>query len=66
MYIILGDHDPQVCEPDTPLTYETVFVQKLERGDTYDIIHWEGGQSQNYYNVTYINGIPRQLSPYNP
>ena len=66
-YIIMPDHDPQICEKDRPLTYENVNVQKLEAyyNDTYDFSTWSGGVTELNYNISVISGILRDY-PYKP
>ena len=66
-YIILPDHNPSVCKPNTPLTYQNVTVQKLtaKAGDTFNFKTWTGGRSSQKYTVSAVKG--RILGdPYNP
>ncbi len=36
-YFILGDHMPEVCEPQTPLTFSDYKIWKLNSGDTFNL-----------------------------
>jgi cyanophycinase len=38
-YFILGDHQPEVCEPKRPLTYSGYKVWKLAPGSVFDLAH---------------------------
>ncbi|MGK7877515.1 MAG: cyanophycinase [Xenococcaceae cyanobacterium] len=36
-YFVLGDHLPEVCEPQTPLTFSDYKIWALRSGDTFDL-----------------------------
>ena len=57
-YIILPDHQPAVCQPNTPLTFENVTVQKLtaKAGDVFDFKAWTGGRASERYTVSAVRG----------
>jgi cyanophycinase len=37
VYFILGDHLPEVCEPQTNLTFSDYKIWRVESGDTFDL-----------------------------
>ena len=37
VYFILADHQPEVCEPGTPLTYSNYKIWKVPSGGTFDL-----------------------------
>ena len=39
VYLVLGDHAPEVCEPGRPLTYSNYKLWKLASGATLDLRH---------------------------
>jgi cyanophycinase len=39
VYLVLGDHTPEVCEPGLPLTYSGYKVWKIPSGGTFDLKH---------------------------
>jgi cyanophycinase len=39
VYLVLGDHAPEVCEPGRPLTYSNYKLWKLASGATLDLKH---------------------------
>ena len=59
-YIILPGNNnmPQACEPNRPLTFTNVNVQKLESryGDTFNFWTLTGGHPSLYYSVSVNNG----------
>jgi cyanophycinase-like exopeptidase len=36
-YFVLGDHMPEVCEPQTPLMFSNYKIWKVESGGTFDL-----------------------------
>jgi cyanophycinase-like exopeptidase len=36
-YFVLADHMPEVCEPQTPLTFSNYKIWKVESGDTFNL-----------------------------
>jgi len=63
VYVLTADHDPSVCEPAVPLTFQDVTVQKLAVDDEYDFDSWSGGRRALQYTVSAVNG---ELSPLDP
>jgi cyanophycinase len=39
-YLVLADHQPEVCAKGTPLTYRGFRVWRYEAGATLDLAHW--------------------------
>jgi cyanophycinase len=37
VYVVVGDHRPEVCAPGTPLTYSNYKVWKIPSGATFDL-----------------------------
>ena len=38
-YFILGDHQPEKCQPNMPLTYANYKIWKVAEGGTFDLAH---------------------------
>ncbi|AFZ25044.1 cysnophycinase-like exopeptidase [Cylindrospermum stagnale PCC 7417] len=36
-YFVLGDHQPEVCEPRTPLTFSNYKIWRVKSGDTFNL-----------------------------
>ena len=49
---------PEVCKPNTPLTYRNLGVQRLSGGGTFDMRNWHsyGGGTTNY-SISAIKGV---------
>ena len=39
VYLVLGDHKPEMCEPGKPLTYAEYKLWKLSTGASFDLKH---------------------------
>lgn len=52
-YFVLGDHRPEVCEPNTPLTFSQVKVWRVRRDETFDLRNMP---RTGYYLVSVVNG----------
>jgi cyanophycinase-like exopeptidase len=37
VYFVLGDRLPEVCEPQTNLTFSDYKIWRVESGDTFDL-----------------------------
>ena len=63
VYLVLGDHAPEVCEPGRPLTYSNYKLWKLPSGATLDLEHLP---TAGFYTVSVREGKilqdPYQLS----
>jgi cyanophycinase-like exopeptidase len=58
-YFILGDHMPEVCEPQTPLTFSNYKIWRVGSDSTFDL---KNRPTRGYYlrsvNKGRINGNP--------
>jgi cyanophycinase len=52
-YFILGDHIPEVCEPQTPLTFSNYKIWRVSSGDTFDL---KNRPQSGYYLRSVKNG----------
>lgn len=52
-YFVLGDHKPEVCQPQTPLSFNDYKIWKLRSGDTFDL---NDRQKKGYYLRSVIKG----------
>jgi cyanophycinase len=52
-YLVLGDHQPEVCEPGRPLTYSNYKVWKVQSDGTFDLRNRPGN---GYYLVSVEKG----------
>jgi cyanophycinase len=52
-YFILGNHIPEVCEPQTPLTFSNYKIWRVRSGDTFDL---ENRPTTGYYLRSVKNG----------
>jgi cyanophycinase len=53
VYIVVGDHTPEVCEPNKPLTYTNYKLWKFPSGATFDLNH---RPKNGYYTVSVRDG----------
>ncbi|WP_293071128.1 cyanophycinase [Okeania sp. SIO2B3] len=60
VYFVLGDHLPEKCQPQTPLTFSGFKIWKKENGETFDLNH---RLSTADYQVSVENG-KLDSSPY--
>lgn len=54
VYFVLGDHLPEECEPQTPLTFSRFKVWKRRNGQTFDLNN--RALNDDYYEVSIENG----------
>lgn len=54
---------PQVCKPKTPLTYESVGVQRLSGNGSFDLNNWAGYGSTVNYRLSVTNGVLSSKQP---
>lgn len=52
-YFVLGDHIPEVCEPQTPLTFSDYKIWKVRSGDTFNL---KNRPTRGYYLVSVSDG----------
>ena len=48
---------PQVCKPNTPLTYENIGVQRLSGTGSFDLNNWAGYGSTVNYAISAVKGV---------
>ena len=48
---------PQVCKPNTPLTYENIGVQRLSGTGSFDLGNWAGYGSTTNYAISAVKGV---------
>jgi cyanophycinase len=53
VYLVVGDHTPEVCEPNQPLTYSNYKLWKFPTGATLDLKH---KPKDGYYTVSVREG----------
>ncbi|MEW6491169.1 MAG: Type 1 glutamine amidotransferase-like domain-containing protein [Cyanobacteriota bacterium] len=52
-YFVLGDHMPEVCEPQTPLTFSNYKIWRVKSGDTFNL---KNRPQTGYYLKSVTNG----------
>ena len=52
-YFILGDHQPEKCQPNVPLTYTNYKIWKVAEGGTFDLAH---KPARGYTLVSVVDG----------
>ena len=60
VYFILGDHQPEVCEPETPLSFSDYKIWRVRDSQTFDL---QNIPQTGYYQVSVEQG---RMSPVNP
>jgi len=53
VYLVLGDHTPEVCEPETPLTFSNYKIWKLKPGETFNL---KNRPTTGFYRVSVEKG----------
>ena len=48
VYFLRTPGPPELCEPETPLTYLNVSVYRIGPGGTFDIDEWQGTGGISY------------------
>jgi cyanophycinase len=56
VYFLQTSGAPEVCAPDTPLTYRNVSVYRVGPGGTFDIPRWKGTQGIAY-TLSAVEGV---------
>ena len=54
VYLILADHTPEICAPNTPLTYSNFKIWKLTTNQTFDL---RNRPTTGFYTVSVTNGV---------
>jgi cyanophycinase-like exopeptidase len=56
VYFLETPGPPEVCAPDTPLTYRNVGVYRVGPGGTFDIVRWKGTHGISY-KLSAVEGV---------
>jgi cyanophycinase len=56
VYFLRTPGPPQVCEPETPLTYQNISVYRIGPGGTFDFDDWSGSGGISYL-LSAQNGV---------
>jgi cyanophycinase len=56
VYFLRTAGPPEVCKPETPLTFRNVSVYRVRAGDAFNIAAWAGTGGTGY-NISAISGI---------
>lgn len=60
-YLILGDHQPEVCERNKPLSFSNYRVWRVRNGQTFDL---KNIPATDYYQVSVKRGRISSSNPY--
>lgn len=61
VYFILGDHQPEVCEPETPLSFSDYQVWRVRDGETFNL---QNLPTDGYEQVNVHEGYLYPADPY--
>jgi cyanophycinase-like exopeptidase len=61
-YFLRTPGPPEVCRPNTPLTYNNVSVYRVRAGGTFDMQAWTGTRG-TAYTVSAIGGVLKSSQP---
>jgi cyanophycinase len=56
VYFLQTSGPPEVCTPDTPLTYRNVAVYRIGPGGTFDLNRWKGTHGISY-TLSAVEGV---------
>jgi cyanophycinase len=61
-YFLQSTKPPDVCKPETPLTFQGIAVRSLAAGERFDVAHWSttGGTS---YTLSVESGVIKSTLP---
>ena len=62
VYFLRTPGPPEVCQPNTPLTFKNISVYKVRAGDTFDVATWTG-TGGTAYTISAINGVLQSTQP---
>ncbi len=60
-YFIFGDRQPEVCEPETPLSFSDYRIWRVRDGETFDL---QNIPTTGYYQVSVDEGLIVPGNPY--
>ena len=61
VYFILGDHQPEVCEPETPLSFSDYKIWRIRDGEKFDL---KNIPTTGYYQASVDEGWIFPSNPY--
>ncbi len=61
-YFVSAPGRPEICKPETPLTFRSLAVYKLTKGGTFDVRGWNG-TGGTAYSVSAIDGVLTSTQP---
>ena len=61
-YFIAAPGAPEVCQPDTPLTYRDIAVRRVGPAGTFDVADWRGNAGVTY-SVSAVAGVLSSTQP---
>ncbi|MBA3810442.1 MAG: cyanophycinase [Caulobacteraceae bacterium] len=61
-YFVNAPGRPEVCKPETPLTYRNLAVYKLTKGGTFDVRGWSG-TGGTAYSLSAVDGVLKSTQP---
>lgn len=60
-YFILDDHQPEVCEPQIPISFSNYKIWRVREGETFDL---QNIPTTGYYQVSVERGRRSPANPY--
>ncbi len=61
VYFILGDRQPEICEPETPLSFSDYKIWRVRDGETFDL---QNIPTTGYYQLSVDEGRISRDNPY--
>jgi cyanophycinase len=61
-YFLRTPGPPEVCKPNTPLTFNNISVYRVHAGDTFNIATWKGTGGVAY-TISAVNGALQSTQP---
>ncbi len=61
-YFVNAPGRPEICRPETPLTFRNVAVYKITKGGTFDIRDWTG-TGGTAYSLSAVDGVLTSTQP---
>lgn len=55
LYFLRTAGSPEVCKPETPLTFRNVSVYRVRAGGTFDVANWTGKGGESY-SISAVSG----------